>query len=94
MHSSPMARSYPRHACPLYAVVFMHMHDMSKSLASSGGSEQRRSSIDHAISCSIVMHCQGSENPYLNGHLKNGSYGFTKMNVRCEREAEVNFQIT
>ncbi|WP_213079303.1 hypothetical protein, partial [Escherichia coli] len=25
------ARSYPRHACPLYAVVFMHMHDMSKS---------------------------------------------------------------
>ncbi|HFO3880072.1 TPA: hypothetical protein ACHJTJ_004164, partial [Escherichia coli] len=25
------ARSYPRHACPLYVVVFMHLHDMSKS---------------------------------------------------------------
>ncbi len=30
-NSKPGARSYPRHACPLYAVVFMHMHDMSKS---------------------------------------------------------------
>lgn len=25
------ARSYPRHACPLYVVVFMHLHDISKS---------------------------------------------------------------
>ncbi|WP_417652710.1 hypothetical protein, partial [Escherichia coli] len=25
------ARSYPRHACSLYVVVFMHLHDMSKS---------------------------------------------------------------
>ena len=25
------ARSYPRHACPLYVVVFMHLHDLRKS---------------------------------------------------------------
>ncbi|HGA9795394.1 TPA: hypothetical protein ACITZN_003615, partial [Salmonella enterica subsp. enterica serovar Virchow] len=25
------ARSYPRHACPLYVVVFMHLHDINKS---------------------------------------------------------------
>ncbi|KXB42092.1 hypothetical protein HMPREF0208_03257 [Citrobacter koseri] len=25
------ARSYPRHACPLCVVVFMHLHDISKS---------------------------------------------------------------
>ncbi|GCH62472.1 hypothetical protein BvCms36BK_02613 [Escherichia coli] len=25
------ARSYPRHACPLYVVVFMQVHDISKS---------------------------------------------------------------
>ncbi|EOF6027428.1 hypothetical protein ACK1F2_003646, partial [Salmonella enterica] len=25
------ARSYPRHACPLYIVVFMHLHDLRKS---------------------------------------------------------------
>ncbi|CAI9395072.1 hypothetical protein CITSP_04786 [Citrobacter sp. T1.2D-1] len=28
---SASARSYPRHACPLYVVVFMHLHDISKS---------------------------------------------------------------
>lgn len=26
------ARSYPRHACPLYVVVFMQMHALRKSL--------------------------------------------------------------
>jgi len=25
------ARSYPRHACPLYVAVFMQVHDVSKS---------------------------------------------------------------
>ena len=25
------ARSYPRHACPLYVVFFMHLHDLRKS---------------------------------------------------------------
>lgn len=25
------ARSYPRHACPLYVVVFMQVHDLRKS---------------------------------------------------------------
>lgn len=25
------ARSYPRHACPLYVVVFMHLHVLRKS---------------------------------------------------------------
>nr|DAP59102.1 MAG TPA: hypothetical protein [Caudoviricetes sp.] len=31
LQSLASARSYPRHACPLYVVVFMHLHDMSKS---------------------------------------------------------------
>lgn len=25
------ARSYPRHACPLYVVVFMQVHNLRKS---------------------------------------------------------------
>ena len=25
------ARSHPRHACPLYVVVFMHLHERRKS---------------------------------------------------------------
>ncbi|KDV87425.1 hypothetical protein AC95_0747 [Escherichia coli 2-052-05_S4_C2] len=31
------ARSYPRHACPLYAVIFMHLHDISESPPVLGG---------------------------------------------------------
>ncbi|WP_220125520.1 hypothetical protein, partial [Klebsiella pneumoniae] len=29
--SPSSARSYPRHACPLYVVVFMHLHDTGES---------------------------------------------------------------
>lgn len=25
------ARSYPRHACPLFVAIFMQVHDISKS---------------------------------------------------------------
>ncbi|QGR07393.1 hypothetical protein CTZ24_13605 [Pantoea phytobeneficialis] len=29
--SPPCARSYPRHACPLYVAFFMHLHEWSRT---------------------------------------------------------------
>jgi hypothetical protein len=50
------ARSYPRHACPLYGAVFMQVHGISKTPSELAGLHQNDPSNDHAISCGIVMH--------------------------------------
>lgn len=52
------ARSYPRHACPLCVVVFMHLHDISKTtpeLASLAINDPQTIMHFHAQHCSSSL---------------------------------------